>query len=371
MKSRIVLAILFGMFITACNGTVKAGIEQSPTSISDPVSLPITTPTQSQPALPPAPTDLPATPTNPPPTPTNLLPTPTNPPALPTRLAPTQNTVKIFLIAVNDNGQSGTPVGCGDSAVPAQVVIPPTAGTLKAALNALLSNKDQFYGQSGLYNALYRSNLQLESASINNGNASVYLTGALSMGGECDTPRVQAQLEQTILQFPSVTKAAIFVNGKPLQEVLSLKGTELQPAPTSPAPTQNMVKIFLIAVNDNGKSGALIGCGDSIVPVQVGITPTAGVLKAALVTLLSIKNQNYGQSGLSNALYQSALQVESVSITGGKASVYLTGTLKMGGECDNPRVQAQLEQTVLQFPTVKEAGIFINGKPLAEALSLK
>jgi hypothetical protein len=83
------------------------------------------------------------------------------------------------------------------------------------------------------------------------------------------------------------------------------------------------------------------------------------VLKAALVALLSIKNQNYGQSGLYNALYQSALQVDSVSIAGGKASVYLTGTLKMGGECDNPRVQAQLEQTVLQFPTVTEAAIFV------------
>jgi hypothetical protein len=132
-----------------------------------------------------------------------------------------------------------------------------------------------------------------------------------------------------------------------------------------------MVKIFLIAMNDNGKSGLVVGCGDSVVPAQVEITPTAGVLKAALVALLSVKDQNYGQSGLYNALYQSALQVESVSIDSGKASVYLTGTLKMGGECDNPRVQAQLERTVLQFPAVKEAATFINGKPLAEAVSLK
>jgi hypothetical protein len=44
------------------------------------------------------------------------------------------------------------------------------------------------------------------------------------MGGECDTPRVRAQLEQTILQFPTVTEADIFINGKPLADVLSLKG---------------------------------------------------------------------------------------------------------------------------------------------------
>jgi len=35
---------------------------------------------------------------------------------------------------------------------------------------------------------------------------------------------VQAQLEYTVLQFPTVTEAAIFINGKPLAEVLSLKG---------------------------------------------------------------------------------------------------------------------------------------------------
>jgi spore germination protein GerM len=63
--------------------------------------------------------------------------------------------------------------------------------------------------------------------------------------------------------------------------------------------------------------------------------------------------------------------VETVSIVGSKASVYLIGTLLMGGECDVPRVQAQLEQTVLQFPTVTEVAIYINGKPLAEVLSLK
>jgi hypothetical protein len=132
--------------------------------------------------------------------------------------------VQIFLIAVNDNGQTGTPVGCGDSAVPVQVEIPTTQGVLKAALVALLSIKDQYYGQSGLYNALYQSDLRVESISIAGGKASVYLAGTLKMGGECDTPRVQAQLEQTILQFPTVTEVAIFINGKPLAEVLSLKG---------------------------------------------------------------------------------------------------------------------------------------------------
>jgi len=70
------------------------------------------------------------------------------------------------------------------------------------------------------------------------------------MGGECDTPRVQAQLEQTVLQFPTVTDAAIFINGRPLADVLSLKGTDTQPSSTDQASTGIMVKIFLIAVDD-------------------------------------------------------------------------------------------------------------------------
>ena len=356
MKSRILSAILIILFLSACNGVIEVGIEHSPTG-NTPTLASAPTATLAQPAA----TDFQA----------DVLPQPTapEPQAAVTDQAPTQNTAKIYLIGVNDAGQAGLPVGCGDSAIPVPVAFPPTAGVLKSALVALLSVKDQYYGQSGLYNALYQSDLQVDSVSIAGGKASVYPTGSMTMGGECDTPRVQAQLEQTVRQFPTVTDAAIFINGKPLAEALSLKGTEPQPAPTDQAPAQNMVKIFLIAVDDAGQAGTPVGCGDSAVPVQVEVTPTAGVLKAALVALLSIKDQHYGQSGLYNALYQSNLQVDGVSVVGGQASVTLSGTLTTGGTCDAPRVQAQLEQTILQFPTVTEAAIYINGKTLAEALS--
>lgn len=210
MKSRILSAVLILLFITACNGTFEVGIEHSPASTA---GLAATSMTAPDTLVPPVPTNSLLSPTA-----QALIETP-----VPTDL-PTQHTVQIFLIAVNDNGQTGILVGCGDSAVPVQIETPPTQGVLKAALVALLSVKDQFYGQSGLYNALYQSDLQVETVSIDSGKASVYLTGTLIMGGECDAPRVQAQLEQTVLQFPTVTEAAIFINGKPLADVLSLKG---------------------------------------------------------------------------------------------------------------------------------------------------
>jgi len=215
MKTRISLAILIILSITACNGPIEVGIENSPTVIPNPAATSTMAPAQTATLNPPSATDTQAA--------TLIQPAATDPPPSSTSQAATHNMVKIFLIGVNDNGQAGLPVGCGDSAIPIQVEIQPSAGVLKAALVALLSVKDQYHGQSGLYNALYQSDLQVDSVSIDNGKASVYLSGTMKMGGECDTPRVQAQLEQTVRQFPTLTDAAIFINGKPLAEVLSLK----------------------------------------------------------------------------------------------------------------------------------------------------
>jgi hypothetical protein len=148
------------------------------------------------------------------------------------------------------------------------------------------------------------------------------------------------------------------------------------PAPLTPTPAQTnkgatQVKIFLIALNDNGRSGGAVGCGDSVVGVQRPIPLTRAPLTAALDELLSLRDRTYGESGLYNALYQSNLQLAHVSIRDGAADIQLTGKLQLGGECDNPRVAAQLKSTVLQFPTVHAVNISLNGIPLAQVLSEK
>jgi len=132
-----------------------------------------------------------------------------------------------------------------------------------------------------------------------------------------------------------------------------------------------MLKVFLVAVNDNGVSGKLVGCGDSVVATNVEVPYTTGVLRSAMTKLLSIKDQNYGQSGLYNALYQSRLKVSSLSLKNGVATIHLTGKMTLGGECDVPRVQSQLEETALQFSTVEKVTIYINNVALTKALSLK
>lgn len=132
-------------------------------------------------------------------------------------------TANIYLIAIDGNGVGGKMVGCGDSSIPVKVTIQNAQTPLSEAIKELLKIKSQFYGQSGLYNSLYQSNLQLSSAVITNGKATIKLTGTTALGGTCDNPRFQAQLEETALQFSSVKSVEIFIDGKKLEDVLSTR----------------------------------------------------------------------------------------------------------------------------------------------------
>ena len=222
MKTNKLLALLLILSLTAC-GRFDVSIGPLPTAIpTSTVEIPaITATVVASPTEPIVPTATIAIPS-----PTLLVPTATQ--ALPTSTesAPTASTeqiVKIFLIALEDNGQSGTRVGCGDSAIPVTVTIPKTQGVLRAALEKLLSAKKQFYGESGYYNALYQSDLQVAKVTIEQGKAIIHLTGTIMLGGTCDAPRLEAQIEQTALQFSTVSDVVVFVNDVPLEDILSSK----------------------------------------------------------------------------------------------------------------------------------------------------
>jgi hypothetical protein len=162
-----------------------------------------------------------------PPATTEPLPTPQ-----PTTQTGGISRVQIFLVAIGDNGQSGQKIGCDDSLVPVERDITPTIAPLRAAINELLSLREQYYGQSGLYNALYQANLQAGDIVIDpTGKATIHLAGNYTLGGVCDMPRFQAQLEAIALQFSTVNQVAIFLNGQPIEEALSLAGGAKQNFP--------------------------------------------------------------------------------------------------------------------------------------------
>lgn len=135
-------------------------------------------------------------------------------------------------------------------------------------------------------------------------------------------------------------------------------------------PTTASATLYYIARDDAGVSGPPVGCGDSAVAVTSASITFTDPVEGALRTLLADHSQQLGQSGLDNALWQSRLQVQSVERNGSTITAHLAGTLKMGGECDIPRVEEQLLLTTRQAAGGPVA-ITINGKTLRSALSLK
>ena len=140
--------------------------------------------------------------------------------------------------------------------------------------------------------------------------------------------------------------------------------------PTLARGTMN-IKLFFVALEDNGKAGKKIGCNDSIIAVDRAIPETQGVLVAAFNELFAVREAQYGQSGLYNSLSQSKLKLESAAVINGVAMIKLTGGFQLGGVCDNPRAKAQLEELALQFSTVKQVNITVNDISLDKVLSEK
>lgn len=131
--------------------------------------------------------------------------------------------------------------------------------------------------------------------------------------------------------------------------------------------SEQKVLVYFVALEDNGQSGEKIGCGDSLVSVERSVVRRD--IESALTELLSEKQQSIGQSGLYSSLSQSDLYVDSIEIVDGLASVRLSGRVQLGGACDSPRFQAQLQSTVTQFPDVREVDILINGQTLEQITS--
>lgn len=151
--------------------------------------------------------------------------TPTPPAAttggqLPEQTAP----LAIFYIAIEDGGVSGPLVGCGDSAVATSTEPVTFRDQVGPALTRLFANRSREVGQSGLVNVLYQSTLAYQGGSFDGTTITVYLTGQFFLGGVCDIPRAEAQINFTAMAAAGAQRAAVFVNGRPMAEVLSLKG---------------------------------------------------------------------------------------------------------------------------------------------------
>jgi spore germination protein GerM len=130
----------------------------------------------------------------------------------------------------------------------------------------------------------------------------------------------------------------------------------------SETPTTTQIQIALLNTTGEG-TGKSRGC-DTVTMVTRTIRYTPAPLTAALQELFAMPEGTQPSSEYNFiARTKGTLTFDKVTITNGTANVYLTGELSgLAGVCDDPRAQIQIEETALQFPTVKNVQIFLNGK---------
>lgn len=149
-----------------------------------------------------------------------------------------------------------------------------------------------------------------------------------------------------------------------LQGVYSL--TSWEAAGDDAAAATREVKVYLVAVGDEGRRGRKIGCDDSLVPVRRAVNADGSPLRAALGELLAVPHEYEG--GLGNYWFGENLRVSGAAISGGTATIRITGRLYVAGVCDEPRIEEQIRETARQFPGVRRVKVFVNGRTLASAI---
>ncbi len=145
------------------------------------------------------------------------------------------------------------------------------------------------------------------------------------------------------------------------------RGTKVSLTPVAEAPVATgttagtpQIKIALLDYTAT-KPGITRGC-DHVVLVNRTVATTTTPLDTALKTLFALNAQTV--DSLDNFLpkTKATLAYDHVTLSGGIAKVYLNGSLSgLAGVCDDPRAKIQIEETALQFETVKKVELYLNG----------
>lgn len=146
----------------------------------------------------------------------------------------------------------------------------------------------------------------------------------------------------------------------------TLPGAGGRAAPESLAPSGTPV--YFVALDDGGSTGVRFGCNDSLVAVFHNTAAAEEPLRSALAVLLGGGSP---PDGLYNSLDNSALKYLSAYFDGTTVVVNLTGTIRPGGSCDIPRLEAQLTHTAVSAVGAARAEVYVDGRRLAEVLSLR
>jgi hypothetical protein len=204
--------------------------------------------------------------------------------------------------------------------------------------------------------------------------------------GEVEAPRLvdddAAATEETTASRPDLTyPGEELATAVPESPDIAVPPEPAAAADTPVPPPLEEVRIFLVELDRGGESaegaaapatGDTFGCGDRLRAVAVPVATEGLATEARIAAALGSLLEAGGGQGLYSALERSELAVERVESVAGVAGlfrVHLTGQLRLGGVCDNPRVRAQLEATARQFSGVDDVEIEVDGEPLEALLS--
>ncbi len=133
---------------------------------------------------------------------------------------------------------------------------------------------------------------------------------------------------------------------------------------------QDETSIYLVAMDGTEFNDSLntsnIGCDDKLVEVKIDkkLSP-----QEALEELFAYEEYNE-EEGLYNVFGLSDnLKIEKMVVANDFAIVTLSEDLFTGGMCDDPRVRAQISETLMQFEEIDGVDIFVGEEELGSYLS--
>jgi hypothetical protein len=160
------------------------------------------------------------------------------------------------------------------------------------------------------------------------------------------------------LALVAVGSWVIFGKNAPLPDSVPI--TPVSTSTPSAKPIVSSVDLVLLDASGEG-GGEQAGC-DTLKTVSVAVSPTQDPVTAALEALF----ENATTTDLMPGNFvgnQPDLQFDRAVAVEGDVQVYLVGTVAYAGVCDDPRLQIQIEETVLaNAPDTDEVQIFVNGE---------
>ncbi len=122
--------------------------------------------------------------------------------------------VKIALLAGGAKDGDGERLQGCDLVVFRDISVPATTMPLTAAMRELFVKRDPWpYTESANGNFITSQNLTFDRAVMEGSTAKIYIKGSYVLSGVCDDPRIEVQIRNTALQFPTVKNVEIYLNG--------------------------------------------------------------------------------------------------------------------------------------------------------------